>query len=181
MFLLNIPFETRVWLGKCLCSMSAVVVKGKAVPLQALRGPEGFGKLKLPDFVMTAQDGGRLSSLRTGRLYPKEILLVLISIRDWVEGHSAIGKMKNPLTPAGIEPANFRFVAQHLHHCAIAVPGSDCIVIKSIARYLRLSDFVLAEGSYGSLVDRYSRNLVWTLFLWKTPKLHTILISQNRW
>jgi len=26
--------------------------------------------------------------------------------------------MKNPLTPAGIEPATFRFVAQHLNHCA---------------------------------------------------------------
>ena len=25
--------------------------------------------------------------------------------------------MKNPLTPAGIEPATFRFVAQHLSHC----------------------------------------------------------------
>jgi len=30
--------------------------------------------------------------------------------------------MKNPVTPAGIEPATFRFVAQHLNHCAIAVP-----------------------------------------------------------
>ena len=31
--------------------------------------------------------------------------------------------MKNPLTPAGIEPATFRFVTQHLNHCATAVPG----------------------------------------------------------
>ena len=31
--------------------------------------------------------------------------------------------MKNPLTPAGIEPATFRFVAQHLNHCATAVPN----------------------------------------------------------
>ena len=29
--------------------------------------------------------------------------------------------MKNPLT-AGIEPATFRFVTQHLNHCATAVP-----------------------------------------------------------
>jgi len=28
--------------------------------------------------------------------------------------------MKNPLTAAGIEPATFRFVAQHLNHCATA-------------------------------------------------------------
>jgi len=31
--------------------------------------------------------------------------------------------MRNPLTPAGIEPATFRFVAQHLNHCATAVPA----------------------------------------------------------
>jgi len=28
------------------------------------------------------------------------------------------------MTPAGIEPATFRFVAQHLNHCATAVPSS---------------------------------------------------------
>jgi len=31
-------------------------------------------------------------------------------------------RMKNPLTPAGIEPATFRFVAQHLNHRATAPP-----------------------------------------------------------
>ena len=29
--------------------------------------------------------------------------------------------MKNPLTPGGIEPGTFRFLAQHLNHCATAV------------------------------------------------------------
>ena len=42
--------------------------KGKAVPLQAWTGPEGSRKLRFPDFVTMAQDGGRLSALRTGRL-----------------------------------------------------------------------------------------------------------------
>ena len=30
--------------------------------------------------------------------------------------------MKSPLTLAGIEPATFRFVTEHLNHCATAVP-----------------------------------------------------------
>jgi len=38
------------------------MVIGKAVPLQAWTGPEGSRKLKIPDFVTTAQDGGRLSA-----------------------------------------------------------------------------------------------------------------------
>ena len=60
-------------------------VKGKAVPLQSWTGPEGSRKLRFPDFVTTAQDVGRLSALHTGRLYPHEILLVLISVRDRVD------------------------------------------------------------------------------------------------
>jgi len=35
--------------------------KGKAVPLQARKGPEGSRKLRFPDFVTTAQDGGKVS------------------------------------------------------------------------------------------------------------------------
>ena len=37
--------------------------KGKAVPLQAWSGPEGYMKLRLPDFMTTAQDGGKVVSL----------------------------------------------------------------------------------------------------------------------
>jgi len=61
----------------------------------------------------------RLSALRTGRLYPQEMLLVLRLTRP--QGHSAIGRIlcqrKIP-----IKLATFRLVAQRLNHCATAVP-----------------------------------------------------------
>jgi hypothetical protein len=43
--------------------------------------------------------------------------------------------MKNPLTPAGIETATFRFVTQHANHCAIAVP-----TILKIRKYYTIPD-----------------------------------------
>ena len=38
-------------------------VKGKAVPLQTWSDPEGSRKLRLPDFMTTAQDGGKVVNL----------------------------------------------------------------------------------------------------------------------
>jgi hypothetical protein len=38
------------------------IKKGKAVPLQACSGPEGSRKLRFPDFMKTAQDGGKVVS-----------------------------------------------------------------------------------------------------------------------
>ena len=36
--------------------------KGKSVPLQAWSGPEGSRKLRFPDFMTTAQEGGKVIS-----------------------------------------------------------------------------------------------------------------------
>ena len=38
------------------------IKQGKAVPLQAWGGPEGSRKLRFPDFMTTAQDGGKVVS-----------------------------------------------------------------------------------------------------------------------
>jgi len=54
------------WYCGCLWSRQAnfrVKVKGKAIPLQALTGPEGSRKLRFPDFMTTAQEGGKVVSL----------------------------------------------------------------------------------------------------------------------
>ena len=56
--------------------------KGKAVPLQAWSGPEGSRKLRFPDIMTTAQDGGKVVSLKHRPPLPQAMLLVLISVRD---------------------------------------------------------------------------------------------------
>jgi len=51
-----------------------------AVPLQARSVPEGSRKLSFPDYMTTAQDGGKFISL-THRPPLPLVLLVLISVR----------------------------------------------------------------------------------------------------
>jgi len=57
----------------------------------------------------------KLLAVGTGRLYPHEIPLVLISFRGGVD-HRATVQLKGKLliTPSRIEPATFRPVAQCL-------------------------------------------------------------------
>jgi hypothetical protein len=58
------------------------IKKGKAVPLQACSGPDGSRKLRFPDYMTTAQDGGKVVSLTKSTAFTsQEMLLVLISVR----------------------------------------------------------------------------------------------------
>jgi hypothetical protein len=49
-----------------------ILYKGKVVPLQAWSGPEGSRELRFPDFMKTAQDAGKVVSLRHRPPLPPE-------------------------------------------------------------------------------------------------------------
>jgi hypothetical protein len=79
----------------------------KAIPLQALMGPQGFWRLRLLEFPDSQHmKVVRLSALRTGRLYLQERFLLLISVRGWVNSRSIVwpeglSHWKIPGTPLG--------------------------------------------------------------------------------
>ena len=91
--------------------------------------------------MTTVQDGGRLSTLRTGRLYPQKILLVLISVRCWVDPR-AIERSERIYVNENSNDTSwdrtFRFVAQCLNHCATAVTINMCTCMQFLSIWVFL-------------------------------------------
>ena len=61
--------------------------------------------------------------------------------------------MKYPLTPAVIEPATFRFVAERLNHCATAVPPSTITALKM--KENEVGGACSVRGSNGNCISTY--------------------------
>jgi hypothetical protein len=112
----------------------------------------GKGKGKAPRF----QDNRymkmvRLLAVRTGRFYPQEIFLVLISVRGWVNPRAIVRpeglcQWKIPFTPSGIEPATFRLVTRFLNQLRPLLSQEIFLVLISVRGWVNSRAVVWTEG-----------------------------------
>jgi hypothetical protein len=120
--------STRICVRKEVCSLydyDVVVVvakKDRAIPVTGRGGLWDCEASKLPHFSRQSAHRWRWSCQPyvPAALYLPRRFLVLLSVRGWVDPRAIVrleglGKLKNPMTSSGFEPATFRFVAQCLN------------------------------------------------------------------
>jgi hypothetical protein len=97
-------------------------------------GPRGSWEVKASRFYDMALEGGRLSAIRTGRLYPQEYPGTYFKSLIRYRAHGIVecyGK-KFPVTPPEIEPGTFRLVAWCFNHYATRSRTSCRILLCSL-------------------------------------------------
>jgi len=93
--------------------------KGKALPVQAWTGPEGFRRLKISR--KSTHEGGMIVSPTHRPPLPGTLFYQRLSRH---QGHSVAGRIMS-ITPPGIETATFQFIAQCLNQRHHRVPHHD--------------------------------------------------------
>ena len=100
--------------------MNKYTHEGKAIPLQAWTGPEGYRRLGIPDFMTVGIWRWKgCQPYAPAAFTVQEIFLLLISFRGSVDPRTTVQPMsraiKFPKTSSGIEPATCRLEAQCLN------------------------------------------------------------------
>jgi hypothetical protein len=109
----------------------------------------------------------RLLALLTGRLFPQELFLELISVRGWVNLSSIVLTEELfqkiiPMTPLGIEPVTSRFVAQCLNQLCHHVPLQSVAVQEFFFGFL---DFFRVNKGPTHRPSLHPKKVSWCSFL----------------
>jgi hypothetical protein len=115
-----------------------LVPKGKAVPLQAWKGPQGSTRLRPPNFLTSAQGCQPYAPAASTPWLTWYSFSEAESTPEHVELSDATEK--TPAIP-GIDPGTFWIVAQYLNH--YATPGPPCA--QKVAKYITYSSNAICK------------------------------------